>query len=412
MGYGTMRDEKRAPFTHADVFRHEIEAIEARRRAVGRSELHVDQPKPNDVSSPTDVLRYGLVGLALSGGGIRSAAFNLGVLQALSRGRVLQECDYLSTVSGGGYIGACLTSMLSGDITAPAADPTRFPLARVNPTKIGSESEALRHIRKRSSYLIAHPGILRIDTWRAISAYARGLLLTISAIASTCGLVASAALGLSGGAAKGVMSKASLLAAKMIERLDWLPWWKHSHCCVSQVELVAIALTTHLFASLAILQMSAWLLVGLMLLWHAELVHIKKIAGPSICEREERERRLAHWLRRAALCLIIGLLPTTLPALTFVAKTNPVVLVGVCAAIVIAIGIATVSVSVLRRQRHFIGIWLMNVGIGATALMAVWLAREHVIVILIASSCAVVLITFVNLSISTARLSTTSIATS
>ena len=45
-------------------------------------------------------------GLALSGGGIRSATFSLGILQALSRHGLLQKFDYLSTVSGGSYIGS------------------------------------------------------------------------------------------------------------------------------------------------------------------------------------------------------------------------------------------------------------------------------------------------------------------
>lgn len=47
----------------------------------------------------------GLVGLALSGGGIRSATFCLGVLQALCDLRLLFIFDYLSTVSGGGFVG-------------------------------------------------------------------------------------------------------------------------------------------------------------------------------------------------------------------------------------------------------------------------------------------------------------------
>lgn len=45
-------------------------------------------------------------GLALSGGGIRSATFSLGILQALSRHGLLRRFDYLSTVSGGSYIGS------------------------------------------------------------------------------------------------------------------------------------------------------------------------------------------------------------------------------------------------------------------------------------------------------------------
>ena len=50
-----------------------------------------------------------VAGLALSGGGIRSASFGLGVLQAFLSNHVLEKVDYLSTVSGGGYIGAALT---------------------------------------------------------------------------------------------------------------------------------------------------------------------------------------------------------------------------------------------------------------------------------------------------------------
>ena len=48
----------------------------------------------------------GLWGLALSGGGIRSATFCFGLLKALAQNRVFHHFDLLSTVSGGGYIGS------------------------------------------------------------------------------------------------------------------------------------------------------------------------------------------------------------------------------------------------------------------------------------------------------------------
>jgi len=64
---------------------------------------------------PADAVRDNLVGLALSGGGIRSATFNLGFLQGLARHQALRHVDYLSTVSGGGYVGSCLTSLLHSD---------------------------------------------------------------------------------------------------------------------------------------------------------------------------------------------------------------------------------------------------------------------------------------------------------
>src|SRR6185436_3972835 len=47
-----------------------------------------------------------VIGLALSGGGIRSATFNLGLLQGMQRIGVLRLFDYVATVSGGGYIGS------------------------------------------------------------------------------------------------------------------------------------------------------------------------------------------------------------------------------------------------------------------------------------------------------------------
>src|ERR1700719_4408549 len=50
----------------------------------------------------------GRVGLAFSGGGIRSATINLGILQGLAKFGFLKRIDYLSTVSGGGFIGGWL----------------------------------------------------------------------------------------------------------------------------------------------------------------------------------------------------------------------------------------------------------------------------------------------------------------
>ena len=48
--------------------------------------------------------------LCMSGGGIRSAAFGLGIIQGLAKLGLLGRFDYLSTVSGGGYIGGWLSA--------------------------------------------------------------------------------------------------------------------------------------------------------------------------------------------------------------------------------------------------------------------------------------------------------------
>ncbi len=58
------------------------------------------------------------LGLALSGGGIRSATFCFGLLRGLARQKMLTGFDYLSTVSGGGYIGSALGRLYQSDYRA------------------------------------------------------------------------------------------------------------------------------------------------------------------------------------------------------------------------------------------------------------------------------------------------------
>src|SRR3954451_22089074 len=73
----------------------------------------IPEPTPKDAYDAA--LRLNLSALCLSGGGIRSAAFCLGVLQALAGKEVLRGFDYLSTVSGGGFIGGWLQQLLRGN---------------------------------------------------------------------------------------------------------------------------------------------------------------------------------------------------------------------------------------------------------------------------------------------------------
>ena len=74
--------------------------------------------------------------LCLSGGGIRSASFCLGILQGLARfgfsaenerySHVLLQLDYLSTVSGGGYIGSWLMAWTKRLVTPTHGAPQSF----------------------------------------------------------------------------------------------------------------------------------------------------------------------------------------------------------------------------------------------------------------------------------------------
>ena len=69
-------------------------------------------------------------GLAISGGGIRSASFGLGVMQALVANRQLEKMDYMSTVSGGGYLGSALTWALKQGGKEAGTTPDKFPIGR------------------------------------------------------------------------------------------------------------------------------------------------------------------------------------------------------------------------------------------------------------------------------------------
>ena len=59
-----------------------------------------------------------LVGVALSGGGIRSAMFNLGLMQSMQRAGFLKHVDYISSVSGGGYTNGYYSTLGHHDATS------------------------------------------------------------------------------------------------------------------------------------------------------------------------------------------------------------------------------------------------------------------------------------------------------
>lgn len=103
-----------------------------------------------------------LVGLALSGGGIRSATFALGILTRLRSFGLLKEVDYLSTVSGGGYIGGW-------------AKKTGFFRSNI-PQGGAAEEPPIRHLRRFGNFLAPRWGLLRSETWTAMVAVLGGLL--------------------------------------------------------------------------------------------------------------------------------------------------------------------------------------------------------------------------------------------
>ena len=148
-----------------------------------------------------------LAGLALSGGGVRSATFALGALQALRDLDILKAFDYLSTVSGGGFTGAWWSAWLSrppavtGGSPFPPPEqlePSRFPpvllpgdggpagaVPGLPPPPVPPPSppptaviDPVHHLRLFANYLTPRRGLFSADTWRGITFYVRTLLFT------------------------------------------------------------------------------------------------------------------------------------------------------------------------------------------------------------------------------------------
>ena len=100
------------------------------------------------------------MGLALSGGGIRSATFNLGLLQALERCNILKSVDYLSTVSGGGYIGSSLTWFMSNaKDESSSKDESSFPFGTSRKDHGGKSGKILSWLRDHGNYMAPGNGL-------------------------------------------------------------------------------------------------------------------------------------------------------------------------------------------------------------------------------------------------------------
>ena len=124
---------------------------ETRRRAapgtatVPESEGHAAAAKP------------GTVGICLSGGGIRAAAYGLGALQAMQENGLLtgaDRADYLAAVSGGSYIATAVTLVAQGGLPdEPGGDAV---LGAEDPFARGTPEE--QYVRNHTTYLVHGPG--------------------------------------------------------------------------------------------------------------------------------------------------------------------------------------------------------------------------------------------------------------
>ena len=148
--------------------------------------------------SITGKMGIDVVGLSLSGGGIRSATFCLGVVQVLVNRKLMRHFDYLSTVSGGGYTGSFITSRIGRAENPDREDPFE-DIGNPN----GPDTAPVRFLRQNAKYL-SFVDLKR--RWLLVISTIAGLLLNWTA--PLC-LLALAAL-------------ASDLIARRFTPSDWL----------------------------------------------------------------------------------------------------------------------------------------------------------------------------------------------
>ena len=182
-------------------------------------------------SLPEEIMAAGApqVGLALSGGGIRSATFSLGFVQALARSGVLPRVDYLSTVSGGGYIGAFLGALYARGASAQEVMETltRFP-----------ESRQLKWLRSNGRFLAPNgagaswlAGAVLLRNWLSLLFVVAPVAFCLSFLGALVRAVVAEAL-VNGGYQQlsslgvGGLALSPLVALPVLSALYWmLPSW-------------------------------------------------------------------------------------------------------------------------------------------------------------------------------------------
>jgi len=159
------------------------EIVQRRKVALEEADSVADATLPADKEAFEEAAKMELVGLAFSGGGIRSATFNLGFLQGLAGLRLLKYVDYLSTVSGGGYIGNWLAAWIhrAGLSTVERElHPNRISQiprdGEGKPKASGDEPAPIFHLRRFSNYLSPKLGLLSADMWVLVAIYVRNFL--------------------------------------------------------------------------------------------------------------------------------------------------------------------------------------------------------------------------------------------
>ncbi|MGB5483527.1 patatin-like phospholipase family protein [Parasphingorhabdus sp.] len=185
------------------MIRAERKYIEERRKSQPWYEHHNHDKSPADNRQYADEQEPRYLGLAISGGGIRSAAFAIGAMQKLHQAKILPQFDYMSTVSGGGYAGGALTWFLSNSESKDQYFPgdgfggrrfnmigTNFPFREkegavsehdAEQTGLPFKRDIIDYIRQRSAYMQPGAGL---DAFSATIVVVRSMLTSLTAYLS------------------------------------------------------------------------------------------------------------------------------------------------------------------------------------------------------------------------------------
>lgn len=136
--------------------------------------------------------------LCLSGGGVRSAAFAIGFLQAFAERHLISRLDYISAVSGGGYALGWWTALLRGtkpdrygstpaEITVLKLEAAERKLASSTTGNGALDTDQAdpferRYVRAHGNYLTVRTGLLSTDTWAALFIILRNFIYGLAGL--------------------------------------------------------------------------------------------------------------------------------------------------------------------------------------------------------------------------------------
>jgi hypothetical protein len=152
------------PVAFSEVFRAEVQCIARLKKSCGHS---------GSISEVPNVTNN-LLGLSLSGGGIRAAIFQLGVLQALSSATFLHKFDYISAVSGGGYVAGWLAAWVA------RAQSFKTVSQALGASYTRPEPPAVSWFRNNSDYLTPRRSLLGADASDFTAAYLRNFVMNLA----------------------------------------------------------------------------------------------------------------------------------------------------------------------------------------------------------------------------------------